>query len=302
MKYFFPVILLFFVSKIYGQNGAVASVPFVIEKNCIYFYCKVNDTDSVRFLFDTGADGSVINGLSASKLNLQLNGSSLNVGANGTNEVANSTDNTVTLGTLVQEKVLFTVISFETTAFDGVFGTNLMKDYIVEINYQNALLNFYPKNDNSIDYTGYSLMKMRKSDVYPTAVKGQLVINGKKYKGDFGIDTGADDVLTIASPFAREKDFENKMTKIGSAQFQGSDGSVHELPIVFCPEVEFAGKSLYRLPIALSKATEGIDATDQLAGFYGNAFLKKFNVILDYDKQLIYFRLNHHLYSEFYEE
>ena len=142
---------------------------------------------------------------------------------------------------------------------------------------------------------------MHSDSTYPTSVKSALIIEGIKYAGLFGLDTGADDSLIITTPFAKKNKFINKMTKIGAASYQGSDGSIVELPILLCPEIQFANKSFYRIDTALSTATEGIDATDKLAGFYGNAFLKKFNIILDYKNEFIYFKLNKNLYTGFYD-
>lgn len=281
-----------------AQSKPLASLPFIVEGNCIYFHCAVNEVDSVRFLFDTGADGSVINEQSLGKLPLISDGRSLNQGSNGVNEVANSSGNKITIGSVVKEGVSFAIIPFGTNTFDGIIGTDLMKEYIIEINYQQQKIHFYADNNQFLSYEGYTKYKMY-SGTYPTYVKSVLIIDGKKYKGFFGLDTGADDALTIAAPFAKKNDLINKVPQLGMAGFQGSDGSAYEMSIVLIPEIEIAGKHLYRIPTALSNATEGIDATDKLAGFFGNALLNKFNIILDYKRQNIYLKLNNNLYKDY---
>lgn len=117
----------------------------------------------------------------------------------------------------------------------------MMNGHMIEIDYHNQLIKFYNKNDKDINYKGYTKLKMY-TDIYPTYIKSTLIIKGEKYKGLFGLDTGADDALTIAVPFAKSNSFVDKMTKIGTAHGQGSDGSEYEMPIVLCPEVEFAEK------------------------------------------------------------
>ncbi len=254
----------------------------------------------MRFIFDTGADGSVINKQSLNKLNLTINGTSLNQGSNGTNEVERSSGNEIKIGAILKDNVSFTIIPYEESRFDGVFGVDLMKGYIIEIDYNNQLLNFYNRNDKNINYKGYTKLKLH-DDFYPTYVKSTVTIGRKNYTGFFGLDTGADDPLTIATPFAKKNDFIAKTIKIGSAGFTGSNGIEYEMPIVLFPEIKFAEKHIYRIPAALSTVTEGIDATDKLAGFFGNAFLNKFNTIIDYDDKSIYFKLNKNLYKEYYE-
>ena len=300
MKGIFIILLVAISKLVFAQSKPITSIPFTVEKNCIYLYARVNKTDSIKFLFDTGADGSVINKQSVNKLNLKLDGKSLNQGSNGLNEVESSSENEITIGSITKKNVLLTIIPYETNSFDGVMGTNLMQGYIIEIDYNKQLLHFHSKDDKNIDYKNYTKFKLYTKG-YPTIIKSSMIVNGKKYKGFFGLDTGADDPLTLASPFARKNNFINKAPNIGSASFQGSDGSINELQIILVPEIEFAGKHLYRIPTALSNAKEGIDATENLAGFFGNAFLNKFNIILDYDNGNIYFKLNKNLYKEYYE-
>lgn len=301
MKYIINLILFFVSISLDAQSKPIESIPFSIENNHIYIKVKVNEIDSLKFLFDTGADGSVINQESIKKLKLNITGKSINTGSNGTNEVEESAHNEMLLGSIHKKEIIFTIIPFGTDEFDGVIGTDIMKGHIIELDYHNQVINLYDKNDKNINYDGYTKLKMY-TDIYPTYVKSTLIIKGKKYKGLFGIDTGAGDALTLASPFAKNNSFIDKMTKIGSAQGQGSDGSIWEVPIVLCPEIEFAEKHFYRIPTMLSNATEGIDASDNFYGFYGNAFLKKFNMIIDYNNKLIYFRLNKNLYVDFYDE
>ncbi|PID71267.1 MAG: hypothetical protein CR985_00580 [Flavobacteriales bacterium] len=97
------------------------------------------------------------------------------------------------------------------------------------------------------------------TDSYPTYIKSRLLNNGKKYSDLFGLDTDADDVLILTSPFAKNNDFVSKITKIGSTGFTGSNGLEYEMPIVICPEIKFVKQYFYRIPTALSNITERID-------------------------------------------
>lgn len=297
MKFIYLILFSIITLNVTAQSKPVTVVPFTMEKNTIFIYCKVNEKDSIKFLFDTGANGSVINS-SAKKLDLKIDGQSQNQGSNGVNTVEESSGNRVAFGTIERTNVSLTLIPFGTTDFDGVFGTDLMKGNIVEIDYTKKEIRFFQEGDKGIDFSGYEKRKLHMVDNYP-AVESKLIVNGVKIYGIFGLDSGADDVLTIASPFAKKKKLENKMKKIGASFFQGSDGSEYEMPIVLCPAIEFSGKFLYNIPIALSNSVDGIDATKKMAGFYGNNFLKRFNTIIDFKHELIYFKLNDQLYSPF---
>ncbi|MDM1554703.1 MULTISPECIES: retropepsin-like aspartic protease [Chryseobacterium] len=293
-----------FIFLILGINVTLSAqkhpalIPFSLENNSVYLQGKVNAVDNVKFLFDTGADGSVININSKKKVDLKIDGKSQNKGSNGVNTVDYSSHNTVQFGDIQKTDVLFTLIPYGEVNFDGVFGTDLMKGKIIEIDYQKNMLRFYDENDRSIDLSGYEKMKLHLIDNYP-AVESSITVNGKEYSGYFGLDSGADDALTIASPYARKNSLASTMKTIGKATAQGSDGSVYEMPVVLCPSITFAQKFLYNVTITLSSSTEGIDASEKMAGFFGNAFLKRFNTIIDFKNQFIYFKLNKNLYSEF---
>jgi hypothetical protein len=291
---------LFFSSAAVAQIQPLASLPFMVEKNCIYFYCKVNERDSIKFLFDTGADVSVINQKTLDKLPLKISGTSTNQGSSGSHEVESSEGNEIHFGNITRNNIAFIIIPYDNNMFDGVWGTDLMKGYLIVVDYNKQILEFYNKHDTGIINKEFVTLPLL-SEVYPSYVKSTLIIQGKKYTGFFGLDTGADDALTLAAPYSKKHDIINKTRKIGSAGFQGSNGVAYEMPIVQLPELLFAEKHLYLIPTALSNVTEGIDATDKLAGFYGNALLQKFNIILDYDRQLVYFKLNKNLYKPYYD-
>ncbi|WP_278377603.1 aspartyl protease family protein [Chryseobacterium arthrosphaerae] len=297
MDFLYLFLTTFIMIFIPAQNKP-AVIPFSLENNSIYIHCKVNNSDQLKFLFDTGADGSVINTGSKKDINLKIDGTSANKGSNGINTVEYSSHNTIQFGDIRKDDVLLTLIPYETTNFDGVFGADMMQGKVIEIDYHKKEIRFYDENDRSIDLSGYEKMKLHLVDNYP-AIESSITVNGKEYSGLFGLDTGADDALTIAAPYAKNNAFARIMKTIGKARAQGSDGSVYEMPVVNCPSITFAGKYLYNVPVTLSGSTEGIDATEKMAGFFGNKFLKRFNAVIDFKNQTIYFKLNQNLYSGF---
>jgi hypothetical protein len=301
MKQFLSAICILLATAAFGQSAPEATIPFTIEKSCIYFYCKVNDADSLKFLFDTGAGGSVINQQSIGKVNLKIDGETLNVGSNGSNNVGVSSNNSIKIGNITFQHAALTLIPYETTAFDGVFGTDLMRNYIIEIDYHKKELRFYTASQFKKDLGAYDKCKMYFPGNY-LSIKTAIVIKGKVHKGIFGLDSGADNVLTLASPFAASSDVLNKLPKIGSSTSQGSDGSIYESPIVLIPEVRFGEKRFYDLFTDVSKSVAGSDAIADKAGFFGNDFLKRFNTVIDFPNGYIYFKTNNLLYSKFFEE
>lgn len=299
MSLFKSILLCLISITAFGQSNSISILPFKLENNGIYIYCKVNETDNLKFLFDTGANGSVINQQSSRDINLKIDSQSQNVGSNGSNTVDLSSGNQVSFGKVTKENVSLTIIPYGSDVFDGVFGTDLMEKHIIEIDYDKNELRFYNPKDYQNELKDYEKFKIHFVNDYPT-IKSSLIIDSKKYSGFFGLDTGADNTLTIASPYAKKKDLSSQMKRIGTATSQGSDGSQYESPVVLAPEIKIGEKSIYNVPIDLSQSTEGIDATEEMAGFFGNAILKRFNVVLDLIEGFIYLKMNKNLYTPFY--
>jgi hypothetical protein len=297
-KRLLAVVLSLGPTTLCAQSSPKTILPFTLKDNGIYVRCAVNATDSLTFLFDTGANGSVINAASAVAKALTRTGTTLNVGSNGHNTVDQSTGNTITFGRLQKANVTFTLIPYETSAFDGVFGTDLMAGYVIEINYQKKELRFYD-TVQQVDLSGYSQHKLRFIANYPT-IRCSLRTPHARYSGWFGLDTGADNVLIVAAPFVKQHGLVTKLPKIGSSVSQGSDGSTYENPLVLTSAMHVGAQPFYRLPIELSQSTQGVDAAADKAGYWGNNFLKRFDAVWDFPHHTLYLRPNSNLYTKFF--
>ena len=280
-----------------AQTNPSTTISFVLENHCMYIYCRVNAADSLKFLFDTGANGSVLSEAAATRIKLPRSGTALNIGSNGTNTVSRSEGNTLCFGSLTKSNVPLAVIPYEGFRFDGVFGTDLMKGYVIEVDYHKKELRFYEPAGYHNDLRSYARCKLRFVADYPT-ITSAIVANGRRYTGRFGLDTGADDVLTVAAPFGRKHGLPARLPRIGTATSQGSDGSTYESPVVLAPEIRFGQKSFYRLPVTLSQSTSGANATADKAAFWGNGFLKRFNAVWDFNRNYLYLKPNKNLYTE----
>jgi hypothetical protein len=90
MKNLIPALFLIITSlQLHAQNKPVATLPFELKSdNRIYIKCRVNQSDTLTFLFDTGAGAMVINeSILGKKLNLVLDSTANNVGTNGAGKV-----------------------------------------------------------------------------------------------------------------------------------------------------------------------------------------------------------------------
>lgn len=85
MKSFILVLLTECLSILFAHAQVMDSIPFELGKdNRVYIHCRVNDSDTLRFLFDTGATDMVLNPNSPrSNFSISWNEQIINQGARG---------------------------------------------------------------------------------------------------------------------------------------------------------------------------------------------------------------------------
>lgn len=301
-QFSFSLYLLLIVScNLLAQNKPVAILPFELKSdNRIYIKCSVNGTDSLTFLFDTGAEPMVINqSILGKKLEMAFDSETSNLGANGVSRVKVSTKNRLSFGGIVADSVRFVGIPYVDRLFDGVFGMAIMKRYLIEVDYNKRKMSFYNPRSYIYHTKDYNKLHLKFIVGVPT-MKAFFIINGKKYKGHYELDTGGDRGLIIPSPFSNQHNLIQKLKTVAKAKSVGSDGKESKSAIVVIPEVGFGNKHFYRIPASLSTASAGVLANKELAGIYGNGFLKRFDMIIDLGHNQVFLKPNDYLHTPYY--
>lgn len=300
------LLTVFTLCSAFGQNAPIDKIPFELKNdNYIYIKCTVNQTDSLEFIFDTGANGTVINSsIIGKKIGLNLDKQKDNHGAHGVHKVKVSSNNTIQFGNLKKENLDLLSIDYGDYGFDGVFGTNLIDKYIVEIDYDKKELRFYDPKHYTYPQKHTSFRKFKMSTVNDGGlytIKNSIVLEGKKHFGNFVLDTGADNALSLSQPFVLKHAFHEKLPTVAIASSTGSEGTSVESPIVILPELELDNLRLYNIPSTLYTTGRGSFDEKDRAGSYGNNFLKRFNIILDIPNMQVFLKPNNLIHLPYYD-
>ena len=107
------------------------SIPFELGADSrIYLRCRVNDSDTLRFLFDTGATDMVMNPNSQkSDYSMEFDSKVTNNGATGVNQILSSSSNSFTIGKTTTEGMRFISIPYPANFWDGVIGLSFIRQY-----------------------------------------------------------------------------------------------------------------------------------------------------------------------------
>ena len=275
----------------FAPNGSALKIPLEINNNIILLRVSVNNSKPLKFVFDTAASVSIINSQQATKLGLkpkeQVTGNAtggkfqasliegVSLGVQGA-EVSNQ---------LIASAPLPAPPGFE---YDGIIGYDFIKEFVVEIDYQNKIMNLY----NPLTYT-YS----GKGEVIPLLLAGRrtplirtkIVFAGRAaaVAANLEVDTGADGTIVINNPFVRKHKLLASLTQTSQASGVGAGGE--EKRLVSRVKAVRLGKLLIRNPpVAFSINTEESSAGENNNGIIGGEIFRRFKVILDYyHKQMI---------------
>jgi hypothetical protein len=287
---------------VFSKNIPIDTIPFILEKdNRIYTYCKVNNSDSLYFLIDTGASDMVIRTNRLSKVKMNFDSELQNMGVTGTNTVKVSTNNIFSWGDQNIEESSFIAIPYPNEKWDGVLGLSILKRYVIKIDYDTKQIYLYNK-DNYQAPNKKGLKITYKHNVPFVDVEIETIDN-KNSTLSLELDTGSDRIIDISTSYVNS----NKLldvytttfatTKVSGSSDGNNNGVIYN---VYFPKVKIADYELYKIPGGVAQIQNGIMNMNGVDGMIGNWFLKRFNLTFDFKNNYLYLEPNNHLHTRYF--
>ncbi len=284
-------------TSVAAVSAKPVSIPFELVNRHIVLKVRVNNSRPLFFVLDTGDQYGIINLDVARELNLTLHGQA-RVGGAGAG---------TSLGSFVKD-ARFTVNGLENFSqpirlalpigtmaarmgqdFDGIIGSEFIKEFVVELDYKNSVVKLHNKSDFSYSGNGESIPIRLDQAGHPIVEALVTPIGSPAIKGSFVLDIGASLALALYSPFVNERNLLGPNLKtikaLGGAgaggETHGRLGRIAELKI---------GSFAIKNPITLfSEDKAGAFATSAIQGNIGAQVISRFRVFLDYDHLRIIF-------------
>lgn len=279
----------------------LARIPFSLGTDSrIYVSCRVNDSDTLRFLFDIGATDMVVNTASPrAGFTMCFDSEVTNSGASGSGVVPASSDNEFYIGGMSAGGLRFIGIEYPPEAWDGVVGLSFIGKYPFRIDYGSMEIVLYDSDGFVPPRDG---VPVRVSFVLGVPViPVSLSVNGSVYDVLVELDTGSDRVFDLNTPFVRDHGLLGSQSPFAISRISSSDSGSGELLNVYFDWVSLGGWCLYRVPGAFSTVSEGVQASDLMDGVLGNNLLQRFDAVYDLPHGLVWFEPNDLLYKPFYD-
>jgi len=281
----------------FKSDLSAKNIPFEINANKVYVRVRINNAGPFWFMLDSGSTFNAVDNERAAALGIGLRGTSEVRGA-GEASVQASVGTNVSLDLtgleLFNQNIallpLNSMMSFsEGRTIDGLLGYDFFKQFVIEINYTDQLINIYDAQTYKYDGAGevIPLMIHRNHAFISTTL---VTSGGKGAQSDFLVDTGFRTGLTVNAPFVEEykvpaRSIIEAITGVGIGGEVRSDvGRVAGLIL---------GRYEVRNPVAaFSLSKKGVLASAEFTGIIGGEILRRFKVIFDYPGQRMILEAN----------
>jgi hypothetical protein len=268
----------------FDSGNSALKIPLDIDNSIIRMEVRVNHSKPLKFIFDTGASFSVIGSRRAAELGLKSQGTAQGSATGGrikgtyTKGVSLSVQGAEVSDQLIASIPINTPPGFD---FDGVIGQNFIEQFVVEIDYENKIMNLYDPRTYTYSGKGEIIPLLLAAGKTPL-VNTKIILEGRApVEAKFEVDTGADGTLVINSPLVKRQKLAEAVSKTGQSNNNGAGGE-QRLLVGRVKAVQLGRLIFDNPPVGLSQDIEGSGASEENDGLIGGEIFRRFKVILDY--------------------
>lgn len=302
--FFISIPLLFLFNSSSGQpnknfqfadNKHSMKIPFELSNSHIYVKVKINNSDTLSFLFDNGAaaSGIMIDSSVASKIGLKETGKVTATMTGGKNDFSITDSISLTINKLFitkQKAAWFQLKAQEQEEghkIDGILSYSFFKYFVFEIDYKKRMMTITdPKHYYDKNLKNKTPMIDLDNNKVPI-VKGVLMTKNKKaIKTEFIFDTGHDEYIVIGKAFIIKNKLENDTLKVQPKRVNiGLGGkTIHKSACI--NSFSIGSIKISNPNTVFSFDEDGFYAT--LDGvLLGGKFFKNYKLILNYPKKYL---------------
>lgn len=308
---FMPVFLMLFTGRSVGAQETftqpaklITTFPFTMFTGGVILLRAQLDNfaDTLNFILDTGSGGISLDSLTCLRLKLTPQPSDRTIlGIAGVRQVKFLYNEKLHLPGLTVDSLNFHVNDYDilTSVYgekiDGIIGYSFFTRYIVQINYDSLRISVYSKGTFRYPKGGYMLRPV----IASLPIMSAQVSDARKVENRFYFDTGAGLCSLLSTDFATDSNLLDSRKAGFFTQAQGLGGKA-TMKLTTLREVRIGPFKFRKVPTYIFDDQYNVTSYPNLGGLIGNDILRRFNVILNYDRRMIYLTPNSH-YRELFD-
>ena len=255
--------------------------------------------DSLNFILDTGSGGISLDSTRAQEFGLKPEPSDRSIrGIAGIKKVSFLNNQTLRLPNLVIDSLNFHINNYEILTnvygerIDGIIGYSVISRYIIKLNYDSSIVEFWSQGNIKYPKGGYLLRPFISTlPVQIARVKDERTVTTR-----FLYDIGAGMNMIFSTDFISDSSLLSKKKKFFTKEAEGLGGKI-DMVITVIKEVKLGPYRFRKVPVYIFDDVYNATSYPYLGGLIGNDILRRFNVIMNYEKRDIHLLPNSH-YSE----
>lgn len=285
-----------------GADRDAQHMPFELASSVVFVQVRINESDPLWFVLDSGSDNSYISVGAAKALGLRLvkTGEGAPVAGGSVQESVVRNVSVSVAGVRLQNQTILAGSFFQSFEpvighrWDGILGGDFIRRFVVEIDYEARVVTL--SDSKSFQYRGRGEVLPIKLIGTTPAIRGKLVQSGQPpVEGYYAIDTGGSAGVALFGPFIKKHSLIDRAQKTISVSAPNIGGQMKAL----------IGRvtSLQLGQIIISNPIAGFSRDATFGGFDGNIggeVLSRFSIILDYSRRRVILEPNQH-FAEPYE-
>lgn len=284
-------------------SAFITKIPFkMLTGGIITLKAKVsNYPDSLNFILDTGSGGISLDSATSIRIKIPTQESDRTIrGIAGIRKVRFAYHHTLHLPGLAVDSMNFHINDYEILSsvygekIDGIIGYSFLSRYIIRVNYDSMHISVHTKGNMKYPRGGWLLRPILSNiPVTPATLKDELEVGGRFY-----FDTGAGMCVLLSNEFVEDSAFLRPKAKWYDSQAEGLGGRAPMKQGVL-KQIKLGPYRFRNVPAYMFDDQYNITSYPYLGGLIGNDLLRRFNLIINYDRREIHLMPNSHFRDQF---
>ena len=257
--------------------------------------------DTLNFILDTGSGGISLDSSTAEYFKLKGIPSNRTIrGIAGIRNVSFLHEKKLNLPGLTISNLSFHINDYSILSqvygerIDGIIGYSVFSRYIIKIDYDSSRIEFWTKGSFKYPKGGFLLKPLINSIPIQTAkVRDARTVNER-----FLYDMGAGLNMMLSTDFLKDSALLGKKRKLYAKEAEGLGGKI-DMFMTVVKEIKLGPYKFKNVPVYVFDDVYNITSYPYLGGLIGNDLLRRFNVIVNYDRRDIYLLPNSHYFEPF---
>ena len=260
-----------------------------------------NFKDTLSFILDTGSGGISLDSATATYFGLNPLASNRTIrGIAGVKNVSFLNNRKLHLPGITVDSLNFHVNDYSILTavygepIDGIIGYSVFSRYIIKVDYDSSKIEFWTKGAMKYPRGGHVL----KPVITTLPVQMAKVKDSRPVETRFLIDMGAGLNVLFSKEFIKDSAFLRSDRKLYVKEAEGLGGKI-DMFVTTIKELRVGPYKFKNVPANIFDDVNNVTSYPHLGGLIGNDLLRRFNVIINYDKNEFHLLPNSHYNDHF---